>query len=153
MGGGARMGEGTLATWGQDLGDQPSSSLRAPWKKIVCTPVDISIKTQLTREMVKRIEASGTDLAHYLARFYQPNFMWDELAAAAWIDPSIITKKVTLFMSVDIAHEASYGNTLVWNESERPKITGQPVQIQVDLDTGKFYQMFVSLMSSRTPGG
>ena len=70
--------------------------LRAPWKKIVCTPVDISIKTRLTPAMIKQIEASGTPLARYVARFYQTGqggeYMWDELAAAAWIDPSLITK-------------------------------------------------------------
>ena len=34
--------------------------LRAPWRKITCTPTDISIKTRLSPEMVKRIDASGT---------------------------------------------------------------------------------------------
>ena len=34
--------------------------LRAPWKKIVCTPTDISIKTRLTPAMIKQIDASGT---------------------------------------------------------------------------------------------
>src|SRR5271170_8475633 len=43
--------------------------LRAPWRKITCTPTDIAIKTRLTVETVKRIDASGTPLAHYLARF------------------------------------------------------------------------------------
>src|SRR5208283_2325066 len=70
--------------------------LRAPWKKIVCTPNDISIKTRLTPAMDKRIERSGTALARYVARYYQEgqgaDFMWDELAATAWIDPSLITK-------------------------------------------------------------
>ena len=32
--------------------------LRAPWKKIVCTPTDISIKTRLTPAIVKQIEAA-----------------------------------------------------------------------------------------------
>ena len=71
--------------------------LRAPWKKIVCPPVDISIKTRLTVDMIKQIEASGTRLAHYIARFYRAGqggeYMWDELAAAAWIDPTLITKR------------------------------------------------------------
>lgn len=125
--------------------------LRAGWKKIVCTPVDISIKTKFSREMVQKIEAGGTDLARYLARFYQPNYMWDELAAAAWLDPSIITKKITRFMSVDITHGAGYGNTLIWTENDRPQVTVQPVEIQVDLDTGKFYDMFTTLMTSRAP--
>jgi len=90
--------------------------LRAPWKKIVCTPTDISIKTRLTRAMVKRIEARGTALGRHIARFYQEgggaDFMWDELAAAAWIDPSPITRRETRYMSVDIDHGAGYGNTL-----------------------------------------
>ncbi|HEX3683409.1 MAG TPA: nucleoside hydrolase [Bryobacteraceae bacterium] len=124
--------------------------LRARWQKIVCTPVDISIKTKLSPEMIKKIEASGTGLAQYLARFYQPNYMWDELAAAAWLDPSLITKKVTHFMSVDIDHGAGYGNTLIWDESEKPKVSVQPVEIQLDLNTGKFYDMFVSLMTRPT---
>ena len=40
--------------------------------------------------------------------------MWDELAAAAWIDPSLITKRETRYMSVDLDRGAGYGNTLTW---------------------------------------
>jgi inosine-uridine nucleoside N-ribohydrolase len=129
--------------------------LRASWKKIVCTPVDISMKTRLTPDMVKRIDASGTPLAHYVARFYQSGqggeYMWDELAAAAWIDPMLITRRETRYMSVDLSHGANYGNTLTWTEKDKPTIAAQPVEIQVDLDNQKFNQMFVSLMTSLTP--
>ena len=100
--------------------------LRAPWNKIVCTPTDISIKTRLTIEMIKQIEASGTPLARYLARFFKPgdgnDYMWDELAAAAWLDPSIITKRETRYMGVDINHGPGYGNTLTWTEAEKPRL-------------------------------
>jgi purine nucleosidase len=126
--------------------------LRAPWKKMVCTPVDISIKTLLTPAMVKQIASSGTPLARYIARYYQEgmgfDFMWDEPAAAAWLDPSIITKQETRFMSVDVDHGAGYGNTLTWGENDRPKITVQPVEIQMDLDKEKFYRMFAELMTT-----
>jgi len=125
--------------------------LRAPWKKIVCTPVDISIKARLSPQTVKHIGDVGTPIASYVAKYYQPgdgnDYMWDELAAAAWLDPSIITKKQTRFMSVDIDHGASYGNTLTWDKSDRPKVTVQPVEIQLDLDTGKFFDLFSSLMT------
>jgi len=128
--------------------------LRAPWKKITCTPTDISIKTRLSPDMVKRINGSGTPLASYIARFYvegQGNdYMWDELAAAAWIDPSLITQQETRYMSVDIDHGAGYGNTLTWTESDKPKTAAQPVAIQVDLNKLKFYEMFVALMSAPT---
>jgi len=127
-------------------------ALRAPWKKITCTPVDISIKTLFTPAMVKRIEAGGTPLAHYIARFNRAgDYMWDELAAAAWLDPSLITNQETRYMSVDIGHGASYGNTLTWREAEKPKRPVQPVAIQVDLDRNRFYDMFVKLMSAPTP--
>jgi inosine-uridine nucleoside N-ribohydrolase len=76
------------------------------------------------------------------------DFMWDELAAAAWLDPSIITKQEIRFMSVDIDHGAGYGNTLTWGEKDRPKITVQPVEIQMDLDKEKFYRMFAELMTA-----
>ncbi len=128
--------------------------LRAPWKKIVCTPTDISIKARLTPAMVKQIDAGGTPLGHYVAQFYQQgmgaDFMWDELAAAAWIDPSVITKTETRYMSVDIDHGAGYGNTLTWTEADKPKVTVQPVEIQMELDAQKFYRMFVELMTAPT---
>lgn len=129
--------------------------LRAPWKKIVCTPTDISIKTRLTPQMIEQIDASGTALARYVARFFQSGqggvYMWDELAAAAWIDPSLITRRETRYMSVDLDRGPGYGNTLTWTENDKPKLTVQLVEIQVDLDAEKFYRMFVSLMSASTP--
>jgi inosine-uridine nucleoside N-ribohydrolase len=128
--------------------------LRAPWKKIVCTPVDISIKTRLTPAMIRQIEAGGTPLAQYITRFYQTGqagqYMWDELAAAAWIDPSLITKWETRYLGVDLDRGAGYGNTLTWTEKDKPRITAQPAEIQVDLDQEKFYRMFVGLMSAPT---
>jgi inosine-uridine nucleoside N-ribohydrolase len=129
--------------------------LRAPWNKIVCTPTDISIKTHVTPAMMKKIEASGTALAHYVARFamFAPgaDIMWDELAAAAWIDPTLITKRETRYMGVDLDRGAGYGNTLTWTDKDKSKFSVQPVEIQLDLDTEKFYRMFVSLMSLATP--
>ncbi|HME35340.1 MAG TPA: nucleoside hydrolase [Candidatus Sulfotelmatobacter sp.] len=129
--------------------------LRAPWKKIVCTPVDISIKTHMTAALVKQIEASGTPLARYIARFALltpgADIMWDELAAAAWIDPTLITKRESRYMGVDLDRGAGYGNTLTWATKESWRPDAQPVEIQVDLDSDKFYRMFVGLMSIPTP--
>ena len=129
--------------------------LRAPWKKIVCTPTDISIKTHLTPAIVKQIEASATPLASYISHFamYSPgaDIMWDELAAAAWIDPTLITKRETRYMSVDLDRGAGYGNTLTWAETDKPALAAQPVEVQGDLDLARFYRMFVKLMSAPTP--
>jgi inosine-uridine nucleoside N-ribohydrolase len=104
---------------------------------------------------MKQIEGSGTPLARYVARFAMFNsgadIMWDELAAAAWIDPTLITKRETHYMDVDLDRGAGYGNTLTWTEKDKPKVVMQPVEMQVDLDTQRFYRMFVRLMTASTP--
>jgi purine nucleosidase len=130
-------------------------ALRAPWPKITCTPTDISLKTRLTPALVKQIDASGTAIGHYISRFYissiGADIMWDELAAAAWIDPSVITKHITRYMGVDLDHGAAYGNTLTWTEKDSLRSANRPVEIQTDLDLDKFNNMFVRLMSAPTP--
>ncbi|HEY3744214.1 MAG TPA: nucleoside hydrolase [Bryobacteraceae bacterium] len=126
--------------------------LRAPWKKIVCTPVDVSIKTRMTPEMVKRLDASGTAAGRYVARFFLKgdgnDYMWDELTAAAWMDPSVITKTETRYMGVDTSQGPSYGNTLTWDDRDKPSVSRVPVEIQMDLDASKFNDMFMRLMTA-----
>jgi inosine-uridine nucleoside N-ribohydrolase len=129
--------------------------LQAPWKKVVCTPVDISVKTKFTGEMVAEIARSNSPAAQYVVKFFMKDqggfYMWDELAAAAWIDPTLITRKLTRYMSVDIDHGAASGNTLTWTGKDNPNLGAQPVEIQMDLDIAKFDKMFVDLMKSPTP--
>jgi inosine-uridine nucleoside N-ribohydrolase len=129
--------------------------LRASWKKIVCTPTDISLKTHMTAAMAKQIEAAGALVARYVAQHVMlspgADIMWDELAAAAWIDPTIITRTETRYMSVDLDHGPGYGNTLTWDADAKFHRATQRVEIQVDLDTQRFYNMFVALMAAPTP--
>jgi purine nucleosidase len=135
--------------------DAAAIVLRAPWKKIVCTPTDISVKVRLTAPLVHQIEASGTPLARYIAKFAMltpgADIMWDELAAAAWIDPSIIARTESRYMTVDLDRGAGYGNTLTWAKTDGFRPATQQVEIQFDLDTEKFYRMFVNLMTAPTP--
>ena len=129
--------------------------LRAPWKKIVCTTVDISVKTQMTKELIDRIKAANTPAAQYIGKYARLrgefNYLWDELAVAAWLDPTIITKKETLYMDVDLGQGAGYGNVLTWSDRDKPVLQFQPVEVQVDLNTEKFYKMFVDLLTAPTP--
>jgi hypothetical protein len=52
---------------------------------------------------------------------------------------------------VDTNHGAGYGNTLTWDlkDASHPKV--QPVEIQFNVDTQKFYNMFLKLMTAPTP--
>ena len=124
-------------------------TLRAPWKKIELTDVDISVKTLFTKEMLAEISKSKNPAAQYIAKYtHDTLYLWDELAAAAWIDPGMITKQQTLYLDVDITRGTNYGDTLSWTEENKPKIPLQPVHVWVDLDNDKFNRMFVDLMKS-----
>ncbi len=129
--------------------------LTAPWKKIVCTTVDISVKTRMTQDLIDHIKKSKSPAAQYVGTYSrirgQYNYLWDELASAAWLDPRLITAKETRYLDIDLNHGAAYGNTISWTEEDKPQIVGPPVEIQVDLDLQKFYNEFVALLSAATP--
>lgn len=129
--------------------------LMAPWKKIVCTTVDISVETRLTQALIDRVQAGNSPAAHYVASYSRLygnyNYLWDELAALAWLDPSLITAKETRYLDIDLNHGAGYGNTLSWTEHDKPAIVGPVVEVQMDLDTERFYKMFVDLLTTPTP--
>jgi len=126
--------------------------LCAPWHKITVTTVDISVKTRMTRDMIATIGKSQSAAAQYIAKYADEEYMWDELAAAAWLDPSLITKQDSLYMDIDYSHGAGYGNTLVWNEGSQPGLGEQLVHVQQDLNLEKFNKMFIELMTRPTPG-
>jgi len=128
--------------------------LRAHWPRIDVTTVDVSIKAMFTEKMVAEIAKSQNPAARYIAAWSQDRYyLWDELAACAWLDPSIITKEKQVFMDVDLSHGPSYGDTLTWTGAMRPATDVQKVHAQLDLDLAKFTREFISLMTAPTQGG
>jgi purine nucleosidase len=124
-------------------------TLRAHWPRIDVTTVDVSLKAPFTQEIVDTIAKSSNPAAQYIAKYSQERYyMWDELTALAWIDPSIITKERQLYMDVDVTRGPSYGDTLTWTEKLKPAIDVQLVHAQTDLDQPKFRRMFIDLMTS-----
>ena len=129
-------------------------TLRAHWPRIDVTTVDVSIKAMFTEEMLATIAKSPHPAARYIAKYSEERYyLWDELAACAWLDPSIIAKERKLYMDVDVSHGPAYGETLTWSEPLKPAIDLQLVHAQVDLDLPRFTRMFVELMSAPTPNG
>jgi inosine-uridine nucleoside N-ribohydrolase len=126
--------------------------LRAHWPRIEVTTVDVSIKAMFSQAMLDEIAKSPNPAARYVARWSQDRYyLWDELAACAWLDPSIITQERVLFMDVDVSHGPAYGETLTWGPLLKPVIDVQRVHAQVDLDLPKFSRMFVKVMTAPRP--
>ncbi|MGA3129239.1 MAG: nucleoside hydrolase [Terracidiphilus sp.] len=125
--------------------------LHAAWPRIEATTVDISVKAPFTQAMLDAIAKSQAPAAKYIAAWSQRRYyMWDELEACAWIDPTLITKEQVLYMDVDLSHGPSYGDTLTWPENLKPETGVRLVHAQLDLDLPRFQKMFVKLIT-RTP--
>jgi purine nucleosidase len=125
---------------------------RANWPRIDVTTVDISLKAMFTQEMIDAIAKSSSPAAQYIAKFSQERYyMWDELAACAWVDPSIISKEKVEYMDVSIEHGPNYGDTLTWTEKLKPSEDEKLAHAQLDVDLPKFTKMFEKLMMGATP--
>jgi purine nucleosidase len=126
--------------------------LHAKWPRVVLTTVDISVKTRMEKDLIEQVRKSPTPAAQYVAKYAEANYLWDELAAVAWLDPSIITKLRKLYVDVDVDHGAGYGNTLVWAMGQQPGLGEVLAEVQDDLDKPKFYKEYLELLSRPTPG-
>ena len=125
--------------------------LHAVWPRIDVTTVDVSLKAPFTQQMLDEIAKSPSPTARYIAAWSQRRyFLWDELAACAWLDPTLITREKLIYMDTDLSHGPSYGDTLTWNEKLKPATGVRLVHAQVDLDMPRFQKMFVQLMASES---
>ena len=125
--------------------------LRAPWKKVTITPIDISVKTRLSPGIRAEIAQADTPVARYLTEYSLLGYMWDEIAGIALIEPSVITDHRQLYVDVDIDHGAGYGNTLFWEATNSVPPYERLATVQFDLDAERFYRIYTDLMT-RPPG-
>ena len=160
MGGGLYANQGAIDTGAIDARREfnwwfdPEAArivLRAPWKKMTITPIDISVKTHFTREIQAAIAKANTPITQYLDKYSLPGYMWDEIAGAALIDPSIITGQKQLYMDIDVDHGASYGKTVFWDSTAKVPPYLRLANVQFDIDAEKFYRLYIDLMT-RPPG-
>jgi purine nucleosidase len=124
--------------------------LRAAWPRVDVTTVDVSIKAPFTQKMLDQIARRGgqSSTARYIAAWSQNRYyLWDELAACAWLDPTLITREKLVHMDIDLSHGPSYGDTLTWTEKLKPATGVRLVHAQVNLDLPRFQEMFVELMA------
>jgi purine nucleosidase len=126
--------------------------LRAHWPRVDITTVDVSFRAPFSRQILEQISKSLNPAAQYIARYSEPqSYLWDELAACAWLDPGIITREQTLYADVDLGHGASYGETITWDEKKKPVINVRLVHVQMNLDLARLTKLFVELMTTPTP--
>ena len=121
--------------------------LRAHWHKVTGNPIDVTIKTSMDKSFISRLATLKSSAGTYIVTYAVESPMWDEFTFAAWIDPSLVTKKATYFIDAEIDHGASYGNTLVYYPGGNPGMGEPPVTMNLDLDKARFYNLFYNLVA------
>ena len=124
--------------------------LHAGWRAITVVPSDAPVGTRMTPALVKAATASGTPAARYLARWAEIGFpMWDETAAAIFLDPSLGRRQVRLAMDIDLDHGANYGATLSWPPGGGPGLGEPDVTVVRAIDIPGLERLFIRLMGNQ----
>ncbi len=155
--------------------------MREPWREIVVTTGEAGAQPFTSEALMRRVVKAGGRLARHVQEVYLDaelapgtsmwSAMWDEVLAAALVDPAVITKTETLWLDVDITRGPKYGHTVVWRKPEdvpnfflaysgpggpeRAKWLGhleppahlRPSTVHMEVDVPRFERVFVELMS------
>jgi len=122
---------------------------RSPWRKITIVPVDPSTATQLSPELLARLsKAARPDIGAFLAK-WQPGFpLWDETAAAVWLDPGLVTDREPLFVDFNTQFGASYGDMLSWRDGYQPDLGEQKADVVRSVDARRMEDLMVKLVAN-----
>jgi inosine-uridine nucleoside N-ribohydrolase len=124
---------------------------------ITLSPLNVSRKTALAKSAFERIAASATPVAQLVASQMGPRYqrdadynphMYDEVAAASLVDPSLV-KTRPMIVDVDDHHGIDYGAS-IGGDTPWPGAEGaRRVEVQYDIDNGRFMALFVDRLSGR----
>lgn len=119
---------------------------RRRWPRLTCSPIDVSQTVLATAELFAKITASATPLARYWDRFGQRGRpMWDEVAAATWIDDSVVTRFENRVLDIELDRGPRYGDLIDWASGEAPPQAVASARVQRQVDPARVQEMFVSL--------
>lgn len=117
------------------------------WQRLVLVTGDANAGVFGTQALIDQAAASGRPVARYVKQTAQAGFpLWDEVQAAAWIDPAIVTRKGRMAMDIDLMPGANYGALLAWPAGKGPGLGEQDVDIVYRVDKARVEGMFLDLL-------
>lgn len=121
----------------------------SPWKKITIVPVDPSTATQLSPGLIARLSKVATpDIAALLSK-WQPGFpLWDETAAAVWLDPSLVTDQESLFVDFNTQFGGGYGDMLSWRDGYQPDLGEQKAEVVRAVEPRRMEDLMIKLVAN-----
>ena len=94
-------------------------------------------------------KASRPPVAAFLRRM-EPGFpMWDEIAVAVWLDPSIVTKAERLWYDFDVQFGPGYGDMLTWHDAYRPGLDEGQADVVLSVDVARMEALMAKALGER----
>lgn len=121
--------------------------LHEAWKQVTILPIDPTTKTFFTPAFIAHVGNGKAPFAGYLKQFGQSFPMWDELAAAVWLNPALVTRSQQLLVDIDTSFTAGYGNTLSWSVGGGPGMGERVATVVEDVDVPAFEKLTLDLLT------
>ena len=129
-------------------------SVRAPFADQLIVGLDVCEKYRFNKEIFERITAVDTPIAGMFKQKYGLEFekdanytrlVWDTIAAAVVIDPSLIVEEETRWVDVNSDYGLDYGRSLGYIR-QGPAGT-QKARILMNIDEKRFWNLIVELLT------
>ena len=129
-------------------------SVRAPFADQLIVGLDVCEKYRFNKKTFDRITAAETPIAKMFKQKYGPEFeknpnytrlVWDTVAAAVVIDPTLIVEEETRWVDVNSDYGLDYGRSLGYHK-QGPAGT-QKARILFTIDEERFWNLMVDLLT------
>lgn len=129
-------------------------SVRAPFPDQLIVGLDVCEKYLFNREIFDRITAIKTPLTTFFKDYYGSSFeensdytrlVWDTIAAAVVIDPTLITEEETRWVDVNADYTVDYGRSLSYKK--QGPVGTQNARILFSIDEERFWNLMVDLLT------
>jgi inosine-uridine nucleoside N-ribohydrolase len=129
-------------------------SVRAPYPDQLIVGLDVCEKYRFNKKLFDRITAVDTPIAAMFRKTYGPVFkrnpaytrlVWDTIAAAVVIDPTLIVEEETRWVDVNSDYGLDYGRSLGYSQ-QGPAGT-QRARILLTINEERFWNLMVRLLT------
>lgn len=128
--------------------------VRAPFADQLIVGLDVCEKYHFNKKLYERITATDTAIAAMFRDKYGPEFkrnarytrlVWDTIAAAVVIDPTLIVEEETRWVDVNSDYGLDYGRSLGYRK-QGPAGT-QKARILMTIDEQRFWNLMVDMLT------
>lgn len=129
-------------------------SVRAAFADQLIVGLDVCEKYHFNKDIYGQITAVDTPVSAFFKHMYGPGseknpdmtrLVWDTVAAAVVIDPSLITEEETRWVDVNADYGVDYGRSLGYRQ---PGPVGtQRARVLFSIDEARFWNLMVDLLT------